>query len=169
MNFKQLLLRSKDTYAVSSNHVEKVISKNLFQSGANWMAEKMNVSIAEKTHFNQYGFFKYGICLIAFVLFFCFLLHRNIFLTPLSIVVFYFFEVHFLFLFPLLIDRIPNPIRESIKISYKIGILKAMFIVMQLSFFMLIGLFCFKNPFKNWHIGCLCIVIWYEDEIRNRL
>jgi hypothetical protein len=46
--------------------------------------------------------------------------------------------------------------------------------VLRIAVFMMVGLFYSKNPLKNWHIGCLFIIIWYQHVIvssflRNRL
>jgi hypothetical protein len=126
------------------------------------------ISIDKAVSFHFYGYLKYGICLIGFFTSFIYF-NESIVYLPISILIFYFFEVHFLFLFPLLIDKIQNPIWKSIEITYKIGILRTMFLVIQIAIYMLLGIFDLKNPFKNWHIGCLCIIIWYQDEVRNRL
>jgi hypothetical protein len=176
MNFKTLLSKSKIAYANKPNQVENVGLIHVFQAGAKWMAEKMNdlehqkkVFIDAGTSFNVYGYFKYGVCIIAFLVSFFFFLNKNVLFTPISVLIFYFFEVHFLFLFPLLIDKVPNPIQKSIQITHQIGVFCAMIIVIRIAFFMLYGILNLKNPFKNWHIGCLCIIIWYQDEVRNRL
>lgn len=169
MNFKTLLLQSQLAYEKQPNQVGKIVSINLFTEGGQWMAEKMNIPIDCSIPFNIYGFLKYAVCLSAFITSFLFFFDINILLTPFSVLVFYFFEIHFLFLFPLLIDKIPFPLWKSIEITYKIGIFKAMFRVIRIAIFMLLGILNFKNPFKNWHIGCLFILIWYKNEVRNRL
>jgi hypothetical protein len=175
-NFQTLLYLSKKAFAAQPDQVQQPFSLQLFQNGAIWMQAKMNdlnpankVWIDKKISFNGYGFLKYSICLSAFATSFFFFLNKNVSLIPLSVLVFYFFEVHFLFLFPLLLDKIPHPIWKSIRLTYKLGVFRAMFIVLQIAMFMLWGILNVKNPFKNWHIGCLCILIWYQDEIRNRL
>ena len=105
----------------------------------------------------------------AFLISAAFFFSLNIFLTPLSIIVFYLFEVHFLFLFPLIIDKIDQPILTSIKQTYKVGIFNALVTVIPIACFMLKGLFNISKPFHNWHIGSLAILIWYQNEIRDRL
>jgi hypothetical protein len=176
MRFETLLLQSKQFYENKPNQVEKALSTGIFTEGGKWMWEKMQTMDSRTVDgfdtsipFTRYGFLKYGWCLSAFILSFFGALHIHTLLTPLSVLVFYFFEIHLLFLFPLLIDKTPYPIWKSIKITYKIGILKTLWRVVRIAFFMLIGIFNFKNPFKNWHIGCLFVLIWYQNEVRNRL
>ena len=176
MKFRDILLQSKDIYENQPNQVEKIASIFIFTEGAKWMAQKMciidpetSVSIDKFISFNRYGFLKYTVCLTAFIASFLLFFNINIFLIPFSILVFYFIEVHFLFLFPLLIDKTPYPIWKSIKTTYKIGLIKAIFIVIRIAMFMLFGILNSKQPLKNWHIGCLFILIWYQNEVRNRI
>jgi hypothetical protein len=176
MTFKTLLLRSQQVYNQQPKQVKKIASLHLFTEGGYWMAEKMAYLESQQFNyietpipFNRYGFFKYGLCLSAFIASFLFFFQIHIWLTPLSVLVFYFFEIHFLFLFPLLIDKTPYLLWKSIKITYKIGVFKAIYRVMHIAIFMLLGLLNLKNPFKNWHIGCIFILIWYQNEVRNRL
>ena len=68
-----------------------------------------------------------------------------------SILAFYIIEVHFLFLFPLLIDRVSNPMLTSCKMTYKIGFLKALITVFQIGLYMMFGLLQLKEPFKKWN------------------
>lgn len=176
MNYKELIQRSKIQYKKYEHHVGNTFSMNIFQIGAEWMYDQLvfldpgqKLEFDEKTNYNLYGFFKYAICLSFLTGSFLIFLRYSIFLTPLSVPVFYFIEVHFLFLFPVLIDKVKNPVLTSIKQTYRIGIFHTVFTVMQIGFFMIIGLLNWKNPFKNWHIGCLSIIIWYQNEIRNRI
>ena len=181
MTFGTLLQQSRLAYEKQPNQVEKVANRQLFAEGGHWMAQKMNdlfpqkaTSIDHSIPFNGYGFFKYGLCLSAFLMSFCFFAHYNVALIPLSVLVFYFLEIHFVFLFPLLIDKVPTPLWASIKTTYKIGIFKTLVYVLRIAVFMMVGLFYSKNPLKNWHIGCLFIIIWYQHVIvssflRNRL
>ena len=176
MNFRQLIEQSTAHFENQSYQVENVFSIHIFTNGAKWMYEKLayldslkELKFDKNSNFTFYGCLKYGICLIFSIISLLLLLKKTIFLTPISIIVFYFLEVHFLFLFPLLIDKVRNPILTSIKQTYRIGILKTMQTVSQIGLFMILGLLNLKNPFKNWHIGCLAILIWYQNEVRNRI
>jgi hypothetical protein len=87
--------------------------------------------------------------------------------TPLSIVCFYIVEVQWMFLFPLLIDQSPAPLRESIAMTRNIGTINAVWVILPIGVFMLLGLFYWKNPLKHWYLGCLAVVIGYMVE-RNK-
>ena len=93
----------------------------------------------------------------------------DVLLLPLSVVVFYLVEVHLLFLFPLLIDSVRHPVQVSIRLTYQTGLLNAMLTTMPIGFFMMAGLFNIKRPLRNWYIGSLAIIIWYNYEMGNRL
>lgn len=176
MKYKKLLLRSKEYLNQNPQISEVRFSKNIFLSGAEWMCNRLNeldkCNIREfdtSINFHVYGIIKYGIFLTIFIVSAFFLLKVNPLLTPLSLIIFYFFEVHFLFLFPLILDKVKSPILCSIKHTYAMGILIALFNVIPIGFFMIVGLLNRKDPFLNWHIGCLAILFWYKDEVSNRL
>ena len=174
MKYIDLIQQSKSKLEQSSKNIERPISINIFALGPKWMFEKLNetnksATFDETTNYLAYGILKYGLCLVAFFIAILLLSNISIFLIPFSIFVFYFFEVHLLFLFPLLLDKVQNPIWTSVKQTYKIGIFTAMITVIPIGFYMVWGLLNLKNPYKNWHIGCYSIIIWYKNEIRNRL
>ena len=174
MKYIDLIQQSKAKLEQNSNAINSPISINIFALGAKWMFEKLNetnknAKFDDRTNYHAYGFLKYGISLIAFFIALLLLSKISIFLIPFSIFVFYFFEVQLLFLFPLLLDKVQNPIWSSVKQTYKIGIFTAMITVIPIGLYMVWGLLNFKNPYKNWHIGCYSIIIWYKNEIRNRL
>ncbi len=176
MKYQHLILQSKTNLQADSPNINGVLSMNIFELGAKWMFDKLNENIIDSQmqfnhsiNFFAYGLLKYGISIFAF-LFSAFLLFKvNAFLLPLSIIIFYLAEVHFLFLFPILIDNVEKPILTSIKQTYKTGILTTLTTVIPIGFFMIFGLLNFKDPFRNWYVGCLSIIIWYQNEIRNRV
>lgn len=148
----------------------------VFKTGAVWMHKKMiELGIVENrqpiatVNYTLYGLMKYGFCIVLFCLSFypLFLIHPVV--SILSILVFYLAEVHFLFLFPLLISGNKKPLRNSIMITYRMGVLRTILTVIPIGVYMMIGLLNRKDPLKNWYIGCLCILIWYKDETRNRI
>lgn len=119
------------------------------------------------TNFTRYGVGKYALCVSASALS-AFLFYRiNPLLTPLAALVFYFFEVQLLFLFPLLIDEARHPVGRSVRATQKIGMAKALITVMPIAFYMVAGLRKKKDPRRQWYIGCLAILIWYVKEVRN--
>lgn len=176
MKYKQLIAQSKANLLLNPPNSNGVISLDVFRLGAKWMFDKLNEDTKEpQVQFNPsinylgYGLLKYGISIVLF-LFSAFVFYKvNLFFLPLSIILFYFSEIHFLFLFPLLIDRVENPILTSIKQTYKIGILTTLMNVIPIGLYMMLGLLNLKNPFRNWYIGCLSVIIWYRHEIRNRI
>jgi len=119
--------------------------------------------------FTLYGLLKYFLCLSAFTLSFVLLLRISVFLTPLSVIIFYLAEVQLLFLFPLLIDGVNAPLLSSVKQTAKLGTVSALLIVMPIAFYMLTGLLNLRDPFRNWHIGSLAILILYLDETGDRI
>lgn len=156
--------------------IDRPVSVNVFKLGGVWMCRWLSVLENKQAiqydvlvHFNAYGFMKYGICITAFVVSFWCFYTWNIYLTPLSILVFYIAEVHFLFLFPLLIDKVERPVLKSIAITYRMGLVHVLLKVIPLGFYMAFGLFRFSDPFRNWYKGCLAVLIWYQDEVRDRI
>ena len=176
MYCKKLIKEARILYEIYPIKMEKYSMFNVFQEGAKWMYEMLEKLEGTKSsnfnnnvNFNLYGVLKYGICLSFFVISFISLWYTHPLLTPLSIITFYLVEIHFLFLFPLLIDHSKKPMVDNIHIIYKIGICKTLITIIPIGCYMMIGLFNFKNPFYNWYIGCLSILIWYKDEVRNRI
>lgn len=176
MQFYKFLLKSSIHFEKHPHVIEKLELNNIFSLGAKWMHTRLQEfrghDINEFTivsKYNFYGFLKYLVLAHCFVISTLVLYHIDVVLLPLVILIFYFVEVHFLFLFPLLIDKAENPIKESVRLSYKIGIIKAIWNVIPISFFMIIGLFNYKKPLRNWYLGCLAVLIWYEEAIGNRI
>ena len=176
MKYQHLISQSKRNLEINPPIISEVVSLNIFQRGAKWMFYKLNENkIGKEMQFNTsinffaYGFLKYGISLFVFLLSVVLFFKVTVFLIPLSIIIFYLAEVHFLFLFPILIDNIENPIWTSIKQTYKTGLITTLITVIPIGFYMVFGLFNFKDPFRNWYVGCLSIIIWYQNEIRNRI
>lgn len=172
MRYRQLLDASKTHLAAVPGSLPNTApSTQIFALGARWMYDRL-LELGNQKPFNArapytgYGLLKYGICGIASIA--C-LICLGPLAIPLSIAVFYLLEVHFLFLFPLLIDSSPHPIRSSIRSAYKIGIGQCFITVIPIAVYMMTGLFRKTNRLENWYIGCLAIVIWYNNEIRNRI
>ncbi|TVT42597.1 hypothetical protein FNT36_00420 [Hymenobacter setariae] len=90
-------------------------------------------------------------------------------LLPLAGLAFYVVEVHFLFLFPLLLDRVAHPLRTSIWATYQVGFMRALTWTLAIAAFMLAGLLNRRQPWRNWHIGCLALIHWYHHEVRPRV
>ena len=174
MKFNKLICQSKTNLEQNPSYISVVVPSKVFDLGAKWMFEKLNENNKEakfnySANYFTYGTLKYVICFLAFLISVFQLSKISVFLTPISMLVFYLFEIHFLFLFPLIIDNVQNPVWASIKQTYKIGLLTALVTVIPIGLYMVIGLLKFHDPLRNWHIGCLAIIIWYQNEIRDRI
>jgi hypothetical protein len=148
----------------------------LFPAGARWMYDRLkeldenNRPPFDPTiNYTFYGTLKYAICLAGFSLATWWLSTLGLLFIPLSIFIFYVLEVQFLFLFPLLIDHSSKPILTGIREVFNIGLLKCLCTVVPISIFMMIGLCRRKDMTRNWYIGCLAILIWYNNDVRNRI
>lgn len=120
-------------------------------------------NVVQEVPFNRYGLLKYGFALAISTAAGVLLYGVCPLLALLATFVFYWAEVQLLFLFPLLIDRVPHPIRESFRLTRQIGVAHAMRRVMPIAFFMLSGLCHRRDPLQRWYIGCAAVLLWYED------
>lgn len=176
MKFRELLKQSKKEVGADLPLNNKIISFKIFDIGCRWMYKKLNENIEgneppfnKAINYTAYGMLKYSIAMAVF-LFSCWQFYKISFvIVPVAIIMFYLVEIHFLFLFPLILDGAKNPIWTSIRQTYKTGILKALLTITPIGFFMLLGLLHVKNPLRNWYIGCFAIIIWYKNEVRNRV
>ncbi len=175
MNYRQLINAARIHLSQYPGCVATTAPGSLFTSGGRWMQQKLcelrgtDAPAAQPIAFTAYGILKYGLSLAAFFAAAVALGTVSYWLAPLAVIVFYIVEAHFLFLFPLLMDNSPKPVWASIRLTYKVGLARAVVTVMPIGFFMVAGLLNFNNPFRCWHIGCMAVVIWYEDETRDRL
>ena len=176
MNYQQLIKASRTHlekypgYGPSSNPL------TLFPTGARWMYDRLieldgNTipPFDPKINYTLYGYLKYAICLSGSLAALWWFSTYSPLLLPLSVIIFYILEIHFLFLFPLLLDHSKRPILRGARATFNIGLLKCLSIVIPISMFMLIGLFRKGDSVRNWYIGCLAILIWYNHEVRNRI
>jgi hypothetical protein len=172
MYWNELLNRSKGQWAANPAYAQLTHPTGVFRSGACWMAQRMagnpNAELRDGTRFARYGLLKYGLSLGAFTCAAVFLFRMHPAWAALSVLAFYLVEVHFLFLFPLLIDGATAPVRKSILHTYRIGLVYTIFTVMPIACYMVLGLLRLRRPLHNWHIGCLAIIIWYKDATGNR-
>ena len=130
------------------------------------LAHVRQQAVADAVHeipFNRYGVLKYSFALVCSTAAGVLLYGVCPLLVPLAIFVFYWAEVQLLFLFPLLIDRVPHPIRESFRLTRQIGVAHAMRRVMPIAFFMLSGWCNRRDPLQRWYIGCAAVLLWYEE------
>lgn len=176
MKFYELLTQAKKFIDLSIENNDWQQDFKVLDFGSKWMFDRMNeISPNHSRYYDPsinffgYGVFKYGLSILVTVLFLLLITKINLFLLPSLVIIFYFVEVHFLFLFPILFDKKTNPIATSIKYTYQIGLIHLIVNVIPIALFMIWGLFHFKNPLRSWLVGCIAILIWYKDEIRDRL
>jgi len=173
MTYRQLIEASKTHYATLALRPPVPRPAILFSSGAQWMYDRLHELQPNNIHpfdpkinYNLYGGMKYAICLAGLSMV---LLAHRLLAIPVGVALFYLLEVHFLFLFPLLIDGEPRPILASLRTTHKIGVGKCLAMVVPIAGFMLFGLLRKTDRLRNWYVGCLAIIIWYDHEIRARL
>lgn len=175
---KALYLIEKSTVHLQAypHALDNVFSLNAFEYGAYWMHQRLILLDHRKVNdfnrninFTLYGILKYALCLLAFLGSLVYLISIHYLLAPLTIIIFYILEIHFLFLFPLLLDEVDHPLRTSLNLTYKLGFFNLLFTVIPIGIYMVRGLTNWKNPLKNWYVGCLAILIWYTDEVRDRI
>jgi hypothetical protein len=172
-----LLRLSARQFARQPTQVRQPLSPRIFATGARWMfahlpAQGPPSEFDESIDFGHYGRLKYGSSLLA-------MLAATaagglaklplLLLLPLAGLAFYVVEIHLLFLFPLLLDRVAHPLRASIRATYRVGFWKALAWTLALAAFMLAGLLHRRRPWRNWHIGCLALIYWYRYEVRARV
>jgi len=147
-----------------------------FASGAVWMRSVMGYVRNEtippvKADYNKLGIFKYGlasVCALASGTFFVLLGWWP--LLPLGVLVFYLVEAQMVFLFPLALDGLP--VRTSrIWMQQAGGTLYVTWVVVQLAAVMLFGGFAGNGFVRSWALGCIAIVLWYEElrDAQNRI
>lgn len=172
MYFSYLIAASRAHFKQYPDALSYNYSVKFFHEGGEWMKDRMSElnSITHKSsstvQYIYYGWFKYGISAILFAVMGMWFYSIHPGLLPISIIGFYVVEVHFLFLFPLLINGDQQPVINSIKKTYQVGLLKAIFTIIPIAVYMLVGLLK-KQPLLNWHTGCMSILIWYNNETGN--
>ncbi|MBZ4417780.1 hypothetical protein K8638_14910 [Myxococcus sp. RHST-1-4] len=83
---------------------------------------------------------------------------------PLAVPAFYAVEVQGLFLFPLALDGVAHPWRGSRRLLLEAGgTLSAVGTVLVLAAVMLFGGLAGRGWIRCWCLGCLAVVLWYEE------
>ena len=167
-----LLRQSARQLAARPAQVGQPMSVHIFTTGARWMFAHLPPQAGRPAEFDgsvpfgRYGSLKYGSSLLALLAVASGLARLHLLpWLPLAGLAFYVVEVHFLFLFPLLLDRVAHPLRASLRATYRVGLLKALAWTLTIAAFMLAGLLC-RRPWRNWHVGCLALIHWYHHEVR---
>lgn len=144
--------------------------KSGFVSGAAWMRLVMQHLRGTKQQkvdadFQYLGIVKYALCAAgAFVWIILSIAIGFWLLIPLAAFAFYAIEAQMVFLFPLALDGHIALFRESRVWTIKAGgTFHVMLIVMRLALVMLFGGFLGGGFVRSWALGCLSVVLWYEQ------
>jgi hypothetical protein len=145
-----------------------------FISGADWMwlamAHVRGMEIPRtNAPFQRLGTIKYGLCSLVALIYL--LLVWRLHWYPLIvgvIFVFYAVEAQMVFLFPLAIDGHQDLFQESRRWMLKAGgTVRVTTTVLPIAVVMLFGGFAGQGFVRSWALGCLAVVLWYEDLRRN--
>lgn len=168
MKYKELLKKSETAITTKAMPIRLLF--NPFKYGGEWMTLQQKTLFQDtlqsdnNQEFTSYGILKYGlsVCLAVFC---CIIFSvSTTYSILIFIITFYLVEVHFLFLFPLLINGNKNPVQAGIRLVYTIGFWRCFITTLGIAKYMISGLTNSNSRFLNWHIGCLAILIWYHEE-----
>ncbi|MGE0490789.1 MAG: hypothetical protein AB7S38_16400 [Vulcanimicrobiota bacterium] len=173
MEASQLLKRAMAIYDDPASGLAQTASqagRQGFLSGAQWMNQALGVvrgrpTLMRPANYQGLGFFKYGLATAAALtaLFVAYQVGRWDFLglVPLA---FYAVEAQFVFLFPLVLDGSPTPVKDSLALTARAGgTIQVMATVVPIACVMLFGGFVGQGFVRCWCVGCLAVVLWYED------
>jgi hypothetical protein len=155
-------------FGLKPPRLETIPIQNIFQVGGQWMKKALKRMGVEslsrfKPPFQELGYFKYGLAAWAALLAGCLLLQAGPWAaSTAALLVFYLVESQMVFLFPLSIEAVEDPIRESLRdVRRAGGNFKVMVTVMVLALYMVSGGFFRENLKKSWCIGCLAVLVWH--------
>lgn len=144
-----------------------------FASGAQWMrlaleTERGRPAPPTTCNFQRLGLIKYGLATgIALLWAIASCAWHFLWLVPLAAVAFYMVEVQMVFLFPLALDGSARPFSAARRWTRRAGgTVAAMRVVLLLAGTMLFGGLAGRGFLRCWCLGCLAVVLWYED-LRN--
>jgi hypothetical protein len=150
--------------------------KGGFYSGAAWMELVLSQLRGQPQRsvpqcLQGFGILKYTLTTIAALIVLAIAIATQIYpFILLCIPAFYAVEVQMVFLFPITLDRFPHPFRTSLQwTQYAGGTITAMRIVLVLAVVMLLGGLFGKGFIRCWCLGCLAVVLWYEQIRKTRM
>lgn len=142
-----------------------------FAGGAEWMRRALGLVRgrvpAGKADFGRLGVGKYACAGLAALLVLGALWRLPLIALPAAIVTFYSFEARLLFVFPLALDGDRSPFIASHQLvarTLRPGVAAAR--VICIAFLMLFGGLAGRGFVRSWCLGCLAVVLWYEDSRR---
>lgn len=144
--------------------------KRGFDSGAEWMRIVMqyvrgNAIPPNSAAYQRLGVIKYGLACFGALIWFACCFVCGLWPLVIGVVpVFYAIEAQMVFLFPCAIDRSTTPFRESQELMrHAGGSLIVMAAVLRFAALMLFGGFFGRGFVRSWALGCIAVVLWYED------
>jgi len=128
---------------------------------------QMEAGIKQKRNpcFEEIGYFKYGFALWASLFVACLFFNSNPWIASFgAFFVFYAVEAQMVFLFPLSIEGVSNPLGASLRLTRKAGGTGVvMLTVITLAVYMIFGGFFKKGLKRCWCVGCLATLVWYRQ------
>ena len=113
----------------------------------------------------RWGAFKYGACALASLVWLAALLRSDLgWLAPTVVAPFYAVEAQMVFLFPLLLDGADAPLRASRAWTLRAGgTARVALTVLPLAATMLLGGVLGRGFVRSWCLGCVAVLLWYEE------
>jgi len=154
-------------------------SRGGFAGGALWMQQAMSVvrsapmgcsdDCPTSASYLQLGLTKYALAISGAALVAVVCWRTQPCLLPLAVVAFYLIEVRMVFAFPVAIDSSASPFRDSHELLRStMPWLTATKNVMLLAAEMLFGGLIGRGFVRSWCVGCLAVVVWYEEARATR-
>ncbi len=142
-----------------------------FAAGAAWMRVALGVVRGNTpmgcARFGWLGFWKYTLCGLLALLALCVCWRLPMLAVPVAILVFHAVEVRLVFVFPLALDGEAAPFRVSHRlVARTLPPGSAMARIALIAAGMLFGGLFGRGFVRSWCIGCLAVVLWYEEARR---
>lgn len=142
-----------------------------FAGGAEWLRRALGALRGQapeaRAAFGRLGGAKYGLATAAAAACGWLACTWSPWLLPLAVVAFYAVEVRMVFAFPLALDGSPRPLRDSHRLlAATMPAVTATQLVMQIAAAMLTGGLLGRGFVRSWCVGCLAVVLWYEQARR---
>ena len=168
---RDLLLSAERIYDEPSNDLQaaaRAAAWRAFSGGAAWMRSAMAIVRGHcpggRPSPEWLGACKYASAGLAAALVMALLWRIPLLAVAAAVVTFYFVEVRMLFVFPLALDGEPAPFLASHRLVARtlpagLATVRGMRIAAR----MLFGGFMGRGFVRSWCVGCLAVVLWYEE------
>jgi hypothetical protein len=168
---RELLRTAAEIYDEPSHGLRQASRAALwtgFGGGAAWMRSAMGVVRGNapigRASPEWLGACKYALAGVAALIAWALLWRLPVLAAIAAILAFYSVEGHMVFVFPLALDGEPAPIVASHRlVARTLPPERAMARVMRIAATMLFGGFMGQGFVRSWCLGCLAVVLWYED------